>query len=62
MCDISTLCAQIMYRELMKKFNNELPGNYDVLIRYFLKEEKEISIRKERINRYCQSNEINKIF
>ncbi len=49
MCDISTLCAQIMYRELMKKFNNELHDNYDVLIRYFLKEEKEISIRKERI-------------
>ena len=41
MCDISTLCVQIMYGGLMKKFNNELPGNYDILIRYFLKEEKE---------------------
>ena len=51
-----------MYRELMKKIDSELPDNYDELVRYFLKEEKEISIRKERINRYCQSNEINKIF
>ena len=41
MCDISTVYAQIMYRELMKKFNSELPDNYDELIRYFLKEEKE---------------------
>ena len=41
MCDISTLCVQIMYGGLMKKFNNELPDNYDELIRYFLKEEKE---------------------
>ncbi len=41
MCDISTLCVQIMYRELMKKIDSELPDNYDELIRYFLKEEKE---------------------
>ena len=41
MCDISTLCVQIMYRELKKKFNSELPDNYDELVRYFLKEEKE---------------------
>ena len=46
----------------MKKIDSELPDNYDELVRYFLKEEKEISIRKERINRYCQCNEINKIF
>ena len=41
MCDISTVCTQIKYRELMKKFDSELPDNYDELIRYFLKEEKE---------------------
>ena len=54
MCDISTLCTQIMYRELMKKFNNELLDNHDELIRYFLKNEKEISIRKKRNKCYCQ--------
>ncbi len=41
MCDISTLCVQIMYRELMKKIDSEVLDNYDELIRYFLKEEKE---------------------
>ena len=41
MCDISTFCVQIMYRELMKKIDSELSDNYDELIRYFLKEEKE---------------------
>ena len=40
MYDISTVCVQIMYRELMKKFDSELPDNYDELIRYFLKEDK----------------------
>ena len=45
MCDISTFCVQIMYRELMKKFNNELP---DELIRYFLKEEKETQSALEK--------------
>ena len=35
MCDISTVYAQIMYRELMKKFDSELPDNYDELVRYF---------------------------
>ena len=48
MCDISTSCFQIMYRELKKKFDSELPDNYDELIRYFLKEEKEISNRKKK--------------
>ena len=37
----STVCVQIIYRELMKKFDTELLDNYDELIRYFLKEEKE---------------------
>ena len=50
MCDISTVCTQIKYRELMKKFDSELPDNYDELIRYFLKEEKEISNRKKELN------------
>ena len=40
MCDISTVCTQIKYRELMKKFDSELHDNYDELIRYFLKEDK----------------------
>ena len=62
MCDISTLCVQIMYRELMKKIDSELPDNYDELVRYFLKEEKEIKNRKKRIKYYCEWNEINKIF
>ena len=48
MCDISTACAQIMYRELMKKFDTELPDNYDELIRYFLKEEKETQSALEK--------------
>ena len=38
MYDISTLCVQRMYRELMKKIDSELPDNYDELVRYFLKE------------------------
>ena len=41
MYDISTVCTQIMYRKLMKKFDSELPDNYDEFVRYFLKEEKE---------------------
>ena len=35
MYDISIVCVQIMYRELMKKFDSELPDNYDELVRYF---------------------------
>ena len=48
MCDISTVCVQIMYRELKKKFDSELPDNYDELIRYFLKEEKETQSELEK--------------
>ena len=52
MCDISTLCVQIMYRELMKKIDSELPDNYDELVRYFLKEEKETQsvLEKKKLN------------
>jgi hypothetical protein len=49
-----------MYRELMKKFDSELPDNYDELIRYFLKEEKETqSVLEKKLN---QCNKISKIF
>ena len=48
MYDISTVCVQIMYRELKKKFDSELPDNYDELIRYFLKEEKETQSELEK--------------
>ena len=54
MCDISSVCIHIMYKELMKKFDSKLPDNYNELIRYFLKEEKEISNRKKRIKYYCE--------
>ena len=52
MYDISTLCVQIMYRELMKKIDSELPDNYDELVRYFLKEEKETQsvLEKKELN------------
>ena len=45
MYDISKAYTQIIYWELMKKFNNELP---DELIRYFLKEEKETQSALEK--------------
>ena len=52
MCDVCTLCVQIMYRELMKKIDSELPDNYDELVRYFLKEEKETQsvLEKKELN------------
>ena len=48
----STVCVQIIYRELMKKFDSELPDNYDELVRYFLKEEKETQsvLEKKELN------------
>ena len=48
----------------MKKIDSELPDNYDELVRYFLKEEKETQsvLEKKRIKYYCQCNEISKIF
>ena len=64
MCDISTLCVQIMYRELMKKVNNELADNYDELIRYFFKEEKETQsvLEKKELNAIINVMKLAKYF
>ena len=64
MCDISTLCVQIMYRELMKKIDSELPDNYDELVRYFLKEEKETQsvLEKKELNTIVNVMKLAKYF
>ena len=64
MCDISTLCVQIMYRELMKKIDSELPDNYDELVRYFLKEEKETQsvLEKKELNAIINVMKLAKYF
>ena len=64
MCDISTLCVQRMYRELMKKIDSELPDNYDELVRYFLKEEKEIQsvLEKKELNTIVNVMKLAKYF
>ena len=64
MCDISTLFVQIMYRELMKKFDSELTDNYDELVRYFLKEEKETQsvLEKKELNTIVNVMKLAKYF
>ena len=64
MYDISTVCVQIMYRELMKKIDSELPDNYDELVRYFLKEEKETQsvLEKKELNAIINVMKLAKYF
>ena len=38
MCDVSTISAQIMYREFMKKYDEKLTNNFEDLLNFFINE------------------------